>query len=165
MTAASNSEARKRQAEANQAASVQKSPLSRPNSPNATGDVSGAESGSEEEVGPGCDCGCRHVSALNVPGVQGANGAQAANLTLACSCGHDVQWHHESRGCGWFGFSDRDRCPCRLTSNECVAAIVREHRAEVLAEVERRIEARLGVTSRALRIVRDYRQEARDGRM
>lgn len=41
-----------------------------------------------------------------------------------------MRWHHEVRGCGYHGFSEADRCPCRLTDNQAVAALVERARAD-----------------------------------
>ncbi|UUW88372.1 hypothetical protein [Pimelobacter simplex] len=56
--------------------------------------------------------------------------------TQKCQCGHEPQWHHETRGCGYHGFSEDGRCKCQLTSNEAVTAIVREHVTAALDEIE-----------------------------
>lgn len=99
MTAASNSDARKREAErAEQAARSQKSALGATNSPEAGSD---------------------------------APGAVGAILTS------------EQREALVNAFRSSSRSPEHLAflSESVVTAIVREHRAEVLAEVERRIEA------------------------
>lgn len=104
-----------------------------------------------------------------------ANGAQGANLTsdhavvdalLAC-----LPMHEDGTGhvvdCG-YDENAMPSCGC-YSLPERLAAIVREHRAEVLAEIERRLAERQDVGNRtgdyngglagAIAIVRDYRQE------
>lgn len=50
----------------------------------------------------------------------------------AC-CEHGLRWHHETRGCGYHGFSADQRCPCLLTFDEALA----QHDAEQRAKAER----------------------------
>lgn len=45
------------------------------------------------------------------------------NDDLRCTCGHDIAWHHEARGCGYHGFSS-DRCPCLLTAETSLLDLI-----------------------------------------
>ena len=47
-------------------------------------------------------------------------------------CEHGLNWHHETRGCGYHGFG-ADRCPCPLRFDEALAV----HDAEVYARALR----------------------------
>jgi hypothetical protein len=51
----------------------------------------------------------------------------------AC-CEHGLQWHHETRGCGYHGFSTT-RCPCLLPFDEALAEVKSEARREALEEL------------------------------
>lgn len=66
---------------------------------------------------------------------------------LTC-CDHGIQWHHETRGCGYHGFVEGQRCPCLLTSEEALARAVREAEARGAAAVVERVEAVLATWGR-----------------
>jgi hypothetical protein len=114
MTAASNSDARKREAErAEQAASVQKSAIGAPNSPEVAGDASGAV---------GAILSTEEQEALSAS-IDITPEDERAILSAARSCDPDTL----------------------LVVVEAIYAArfikaLREHRAEVLADVERRID-------------------------
>ena len=42
----------------------------------------------------------------------------------ACACGHGVAWHHDTRGCGYHGYSPEHRCPCPLRGDEVVTELL-----------------------------------------
>lgn len=72
------------------------------------------------------------VDPATIPGPQTANLGDGANgrlseAAVACGCGHGVSWHHDTRGCGYHGYSTEHRCPCLLLPDGVVCSIVREH--------------------------------------
>lgn len=52
----------------------------------------------------------------------------------AC-CEHGLEWHHGTRGCGYHGFYEEQRCQCFLIFSQALAA----HDAEVRAEAAEKI--------------------------
>lgn len=48
----------------------------------------------------------------------------------ACACGHAVWWHHDTRGCGYKGFSPDHRCSCMLLAHEAVEQVVNAAKAD-----------------------------------
>lgn len=125
MTAASNSDARKREAErAEQVATGSKSALGAPNSPEMGSDASGAENAilspeQAELISDMAGCGC-------------CSSKYGIDKVWPDACPRDES--------GYVEHSYRDDCNQMMPLEDFVERIVREHRAEALAEVERRIE-------------------------
>ena len=77
--------------------------------------------------------------ATNRPGVSpSASGAEIgaqANSQAVCSCGHRVMWHHDTRGCGYFGYSEGARCTCRMDPDAVVESLITARVDAALAPV------------------------------
>ena len=57
-----------------------------------------------------------------------------------CSCGHAPKWHHDTRGCGYLGHAPDGRCPCLLTSDTSIDAMLAAARAEGARDMRTKIE-------------------------
>lgn len=73
------------------------------------------------------------------PGAIGRLNEAESGWEAICPCGHRVTWHHDTRGCEYFGTRPERRCQCLLTSDAATSRILREHADRALAEVESRI--------------------------
>jgi len=47
-----------------------------------------------------------------------------------CDCGHPIGFHHDERGCGYFGFGVDWRCRCLLTTEQAISALLERAQAE-----------------------------------
>lgn len=136
MTAASNSEARKRTAGI---------AVSNPTAPEPTGTLEGAPGANSEALTAQNDSACTG-RVVGWP----SNAAQTHVLLEALL---DDEYGAQ----GWNDLGSLRRIARAV--NQHSAAAIREHVTAALDEIEKRIAKKLGVTSRALRLVRDYRQE------
>lgn len=53
---------------------------------------------------------------------------EAADGYLDCGCGHEIEWHHEERGCQYLGNGER-RCPCLRDAHTAVSDRLRDRAA------------------------------------